>query len=189
MAKRWASSRIWATSISAAESRAKIVYERLIALTDDPGVKEALGFLMTREELENKMMVLLGGRSVNAVISLGYMAIAARALGVAERLAAAPRDPTLFALFGNGYLAITFDMATSGERYQGIVPLDGDTLFALATKARPALDPFALVALQTEAARCVSRAIAHAMLAVTTVDRTADGGSLLPSYRDALTRP
>jgi len=33
----------------AAESRAKIVYERLINLTDDPGVKEALGFLMTRE--------------------------------------------------------------------------------------------------------------------------------------------
>lgn len=33
----------------AAESRAKIVYERLINLTDDAGVKEALGFLMTRE--------------------------------------------------------------------------------------------------------------------------------------------
>jgi Mn-containing catalase len=33
----------------AAESRAKIVYERLINLTDDPGVKDALGFLMTRE--------------------------------------------------------------------------------------------------------------------------------------------
>jgi len=33
----------------AAEARAKIVYERLIALTDDPGVKDALGFLMTRE--------------------------------------------------------------------------------------------------------------------------------------------
>lgn len=33
----------------AAESRAKIVYERLINCTSDPGVKEALGFLMTRE--------------------------------------------------------------------------------------------------------------------------------------------
>ncbi len=33
----------------AAESRAKIVYERLINCTEDPGVKEALGFLMTRE--------------------------------------------------------------------------------------------------------------------------------------------
>jgi Mn-containing catalase len=33
----------------AAEARAKIVYERLINLTADPGVKDALGFLMTRE--------------------------------------------------------------------------------------------------------------------------------------------
>lgn len=33
----------------AAEARAKVLYERLINLTDDPGVKEALGFLMTRE--------------------------------------------------------------------------------------------------------------------------------------------
>ena len=46
----------------------------------------------------------------------------------AERLAEAPAEPTLFALFGEGYLAITFDLATSGERYQGIVPLDGATL-------------------------------------------------------------
>lgn len=38
----------------AAEARAKIVYERLIALTDDPGVKEALGFLMTREVAHQK---------------------------------------------------------------------------------------------------------------------------------------
>src|SRR5690242_1040317 len=33
----------------AAEARAKIVYERLINFTDDPGSKEALQFLMTRE--------------------------------------------------------------------------------------------------------------------------------------------
>lgn len=38
----------------AAEARAKIVYERLIAVTDDPGVKEALGFLMTREIAHQK---------------------------------------------------------------------------------------------------------------------------------------
>jgi molecular chaperone Hsp33 len=46
----------------------------------------------------------------------------------AERLAEIPADPTLFALFGKGYLAITFDQAVSGERYQGIVPLDGVSL-------------------------------------------------------------
>ncbi len=50
----------------------------------------------------------------------------------ADRLAEAPAQPTLFALFGKGYLAITFDMATTGERYQGIVPLDGETLAAAA---------------------------------------------------------
>lgn len=38
----------------AAEARAKIVYERLINVTDDPGVQEALGFLMTREIAHQK---------------------------------------------------------------------------------------------------------------------------------------
>src|SRR3546814_10407259 len=33
----------------AAETRAKIVYEYLMKFTDDPHVKETLGFLMTRE--------------------------------------------------------------------------------------------------------------------------------------------
>lgn len=45
-----------------------------------------------------------------------------------ERLATLGDNPSLFALFGQGYLAITFDQAVSGERYQGIVPLDGDSL-------------------------------------------------------------
>lgn len=38
----------------AAESRAKIVYERLINVTEDPGIKDALGFLMTREIAHQK---------------------------------------------------------------------------------------------------------------------------------------
>lgn len=38
----------------AAESRAKIVYERLINVTDDPDIKQALGFLMTREIAHQK---------------------------------------------------------------------------------------------------------------------------------------
>ncbi|MDH1263317.1 manganese catalase family protein [Pseudomonas sp. GD03944] len=38
----------------AAEARAKIIYERLINVTDDPGIKEALGFLMTRELAHQK---------------------------------------------------------------------------------------------------------------------------------------
>lgn len=38
----------------AAEARAKLVYERLINLTDDPGIKDALRFLMTREVAHQK---------------------------------------------------------------------------------------------------------------------------------------
>jgi molecular chaperone Hsp33 len=47
----------------------------------------------------------------------------------ADRLIALGPNPSLFALFGTGaYLAITFDLATTGQRYQGIVPLEGGSL-------------------------------------------------------------
>lgn len=45
-----------------------------------------------------------------------------------DRLAEAGADPSLFALFGKGYLALTFDQAETGQRYQGIVPLEGHCL-------------------------------------------------------------
>ncbi len=45
----------------------------------------------------------------------------------AERLAGLGANPSLSSLFGEGYLAITFE--TDGrQRYQGIVPLEGDSL-------------------------------------------------------------
>jgi molecular chaperone Hsp33 len=50
----------------------------------------------------------------------------------AAAVAAMPPDATLFGLFGTGYLAITFDRALpvgeGGGRYQGIVPLEGNSL-------------------------------------------------------------
>ena len=46
----------------------------------------------------------------------------------AARLADAGPNPSLFALFGKGYLAITFDHPGMDERYQGIVPLEGESL-------------------------------------------------------------
>ncbi len=46
----------------------------------------------------------------------------------AERLAEGPPLPALCDLFGKGYLALTFDQQATGERYQGIVPLEGDSL-------------------------------------------------------------
>lgn len=46
----------------------------------------------------------------------------------AERLAALDHFPSLADLFGAGFLCVTFDLAASKERYQGIVPLEGGSL-------------------------------------------------------------
>ena len=46
----------------------------------------------------------------------------------ADRLAELGANPTLFGLFGKGHLAITFDLPSGKGRYQGIVPLEGDSL-------------------------------------------------------------
>lgn len=45
-----------------------------------------------------------------------------------ESQAARGANPSLAALFGRGSLAITFEVAETGQRYQGIVPLEGTSL-------------------------------------------------------------
>ena len=45
-----------------------------------------------------------------------------------ERLAQVGSSPSLETLFGEGYLAITFELPASDERYQGIVRLEGASL-------------------------------------------------------------
>jgi len=45
-----------------------------------------------------------------------------------ERFAKLGPSPTLQELFGEGFLAITFDLAATGQRYQGVVPLEGASL-------------------------------------------------------------
>ncbi len=45
-----------------------------------------------------------------------------------EKLADASMSPSLKEIFGDGYLAITFDQPKGDERYQGIVPLEGKNL-------------------------------------------------------------
>ena len=45
----------------------------------------------------------------------------------ADQLAGLGANPSLTSLFGEGYLAITFETG-AGQRYQGIVPLEGDSL-------------------------------------------------------------
>ena len=48
------------------------------------------------------------------------------------RLSRLGKNPSVYALFNKGHLAITFDQADTKERYQGIVPLDGDSIGAAA---------------------------------------------------------
>lgn len=45
-----------------------------------------------------------------------------------DALASLGSNPSLFALFGKGYLAITIDRPQPHGRYQGIVPLEGNSL-------------------------------------------------------------
>lgn len=45
-----------------------------------------------------------------------------------QRLKEIGANPSLQSLFGGGYLAVTFDLAVTGQRYQGIVPLEGNSL-------------------------------------------------------------
>ncbi len=46
----------------------------------------------------------------------------------AERLSYLGKNPSIKALLGQGYLAVTLDQTASAERYQGIVPLEGASL-------------------------------------------------------------
>lgn len=79
------------------------------------------------------------------------------------RLAAVPAEPNLFALFGKGYLAVTFDRplpeAQGGGRYQGIVPLEGDTLSDAAVQyfdQSEQLPTFIRIAIDHVGGRCVA---------------------------------
>ena len=84
-------------------------------------LKDAGGQLTLQAQTENGVVSLLVA-DYKAGEVRGY------AKFDADRLAELGPDPTLFGLFGKGYLAITFDQAVTGERYQGIVPLDGESL-------------------------------------------------------------
>lgn len=46
----------------------------------------------------------------------------------AERLDELGPKPSLATLFGTGHLAVTFDLPATGQRYQGIVPLEAGSL-------------------------------------------------------------
>lgn len=84
-------------------------------------LKFAEGQLTLQAQTENGVVSLLVADYKNGQLR-GY------AKFDADRLAELGPNPSLFGLFGKGYLAITFDQAVSGERYQGIVPLEGESL-------------------------------------------------------------
>jgi molecular chaperone Hsp33 len=84
-------------------------------------LKDAAGQLTLQAQTEGGAIDLLVADYRNGQLR-GYVRFDA------DRVAESPVDPSLFALFGKGYLAITFDQAVSGERYQGIVPLEGASL-------------------------------------------------------------
>ena len=84
-------------------------------------LKDAEGQMTLQAQTENGIVDLLVCDYLNGELR-GYVR------HDPERLAEAGPNPSLFALFGKGYLAITFDQATTRERYQGIVPLEGDSL-------------------------------------------------------------
>jgi molecular chaperone Hsp33 len=89
-----------------------------------------MGGLLKGEAAQMTMQAQTNGGIVGLLVC-DYRAGAVRGYADfdAERLATLGANPSLAALFGEGFLAITFE--TEGrQRYQGIVPLEGDSLAA-----------------------------------------------------------
>lgn len=87
-----------------------------------------MGGLLKGEHAQMTMQAQTQGGIVSLLVC-DYRAGAVRGYADfdAERLGKLGANPGLSALFGEGYLAITFE--TEGrQRYQGIVPLEGDSL-------------------------------------------------------------
>ncbi len=89
-----------------------------------------IGGLLKGEHAQMTMQAQTNGGIVSLLVC-DYRAGAVRGYVDfdAERLARLGANPSLGALFGDGYLAITFETEGS-QRYQGIVPLEGDSLAA-----------------------------------------------------------
>lgn len=97
----------------AAEARAKLIYERLINVTDDPSVQEALGFLMTREVSHQKSFEK-ALYSINPNFPPGK----------------APADPK--------FASVYFKMSQGSEVLRG--PWNADSTFTFIEDPPPAVD-------------------------------------------------
>jgi Mn-containing catalase len=100
----------------AAEARAKIVYERLINFCDDPGTKDALQFLMTREITHMKAFML-------ALDSLGKPALS---------IGLIPPTPGLVDQYFND---------STGEGDDGFSDMTGPWIDAMEVVEEPAFQP------------------------------------------------
>ncbi len=118
------------------------VLDRILAAHDYPPpiqrlLAEALvltalmGGLLKREESQLTLQAQSEGGAVDLMVCdyrdgelRGYVR------HDSERLAELPEEPRLQDLFGSGHLAITFELSSTGQRYQGVVPLEGDSLSA-----------------------------------------------------------
>jgi L-aminopeptidase/D-esterase-like protein len=100
-------------------------------------------------------------------------------LGTATTLAVVATDATLDKA-GCGRLAAMGHDGLARALAPVHTAVDGDTVFGLATCARPVLDVAGLMMLQAAAADVVSRAVVHAVLAAETVT----GAATFRSYRD-----
>jgi L-aminopeptidase/D-esterase-like protein len=110
------------------------------------------------------------------------------------RLAAAPGPITLNTTLGVVATDVGLSKAqcakVAGTAHDGLARairpahtmFDGDTVFALSTRHRPAPAPLLLHAVLTAAADCFARAVVHALLAADSVQTPA---GTWPSYRDA----
>ncbi len=117
----------------AAEARAKIVYERLINFCDDPGTKEALQFLMTREITHMRAFM-------QALDSLGKPALS---------IGLIPPTPEIVDQYYND---------STGEGDDGEVDATGpwNTADGIAVVESPALAGFQVVQASPEGARTKS---------------------------------
>ena len=99
----------------------------------EAGLEHPLGAARAGEGLEgDDAQLTMQAQTKTGIVSLLVCDYRGGALrGYAEfdagRLASLGANPSLSALFDEGYLAITFETG-KGQRYQGIVPLEGETL-------------------------------------------------------------
>ena len=95
------------------------------------GQSTALAALLGANKKEDGRVTLQlqGSGPVNLLVA--DCAAGMKIRGMAQHAADAPAAPDAAALFGDGKLAVTLEDGRTGQIYQSIVPLEGDTLAAI----------------------------------------------------------